>query len=200
MNPRILVPLVFLAGCAPGRALNPIAEADLDIALTTDTVKGEVVVRWERLSAEILEDEIVEFREDQNWPREGLRIEVVLSEADSGRVQVEPLVDEVEVHEWRRNGPLSAGRSDAFTRQTSRDKALWSERFLLVRYLEEGECEAEESCEIRLPIQLDQRRGEAQALRAQVRFGTYEPAYSNTRIEQEAERGIEFSVDWEPES
>ncbi|TVQ88556.1 MAG: hypothetical protein EA397_16950 [Deltaproteobacteria bacterium] len=199
MNHRFILPLLALASCAPGRVLLLISEADLQLTLDADSVDGEVVVLIDGLSAEILEDYIGEPSRDlAGSQRGGLRVEIVLTELASGRVDVALLDESMEVHQWSSNGLLSSGRSDRFTSSTNRDEAPWSDRFLVVRYLEEGDCIADEPCEIRLPIGLDRRRGDARELHAQVRFGAYGSRLDERPIDREVERGVGILVDWEP--
>ncbi|TVQ88557.1 MAG: hypothetical protein EA397_16955 [Deltaproteobacteria bacterium] len=169
MNVRALLPLLLLTACPESPSLAVFAETGLSLPLAADQVEGEVVVMIDALSIEDLE--LVDSGEDW-FGRAGLRLEVVLSELSSGRVDVTPLDEAIGISQW--SNPLLGPRSDVYNFRTDREDARWSEKFLLVRYIEEGECVADEPCEIRLPLALDRRRGRTEELRAQVRLGLHD--------------------------
>lgn len=169
MNPRLLIAVLALTGCPESPSLAVMGQTGLTLPLDQDEVEGEVVILIDGLTAEDLE--LVDLGQDW-FGRAGLRVELVLSEVESGRIDVEPLEPGVDVSRW--SNPLLGSRSETYNFRTDREQVPWSEKFLLVRFLEEGDCEADERCVIRLPLKLTRRRGRAQELSAEVRIGLHD--------------------------
>ena len=187
MNARLLIPFLALTGCQ-GQSLELLAESPLTVSLDADEVEGDVVVLIDGLIEEDLD-----YLGPDAFAQAGaqLRVEIVLSEVETGRVDVEPLDHRVGISQWVTS--LSGRTSDWNNRETDRESVRWGDKFLLVRYLDEGECELGEPCEIRLPLRLERRRGSAPRVSAEVRFGLYGQEWLPNRAEP-----VILEVDWEP--
>jgi hypothetical protein len=191
MNLRPLLPLLLLAACPASPALEVFAETTLAIGLDADEVSGDVVVVLDALTDEDLA--LVDLGEDW-YGRAGLRIELVLHGVDGGRVEVAPGEDAIGISRW--SNPALGRRSDRYNDETDRDAAPWGEKFLLVRYLDDGDCEADVPCEVRLPLGIARRRGAAEAVRADVRFGLYDNRGHLGASEREP--GLTVAATWAP--
>lgn len=187
---RAVLLSVVLTACPPGPALTEVGRVDVSLELVGPSTVGELVVSITGLSDEAI-DAFVDQGEDW-YGRAGLRIEVVLQEPDQGRVDVALVDDDVEIHKWTR-GIFASQRSDTNNRPTDRDGARWRDKFLLVRYLDAEDCLGQDPCEIALPLQLDRQRGQAAAVRGQVRFGMYDN-YTYTVPDELA--GVDVGAGW----